>query len=391
MKSKKKLLVLTEENIYDRKGSFNAFLGRTKHLKNICKDDIEVLILSTYEPFIIRKIRHTTKRERPNAIEIDGIRMKLDWKCFSLVDYILSVKLHCSAFFAPRYYSKVAKSLKGYDLIIAHSFSCARIAMQVKQMYGTPYTVTWHGSDIHSAPFNNASCKEETIQIIEDADMNIFVSKALQQTSDSLTTKGAKTVLYNGYDKRFKRYPDEKRTQLRKKYGVADKKVVVFVGGFVSVKNILKIPIIFKNIYRRYKNLDFWMIGDGKFRHQVESLSTGLPIRFFGNQPTELMPDYLNSSDVLILPSKNEGLPLSVVEGLACGCNVVGSYVGGIPEVIGADNCVPPDDTQFEEHIADKVLRYLIADEPITQILDPSFDWDKTAENELKIIDSILH
>lgn len=386
----KKILVLTEENVYDRKGSFNAFLGRTKHLKNICKDDIEVLILSTYEPFLIRKIRHTTKRERPNAIEIDGIRMKLDWKCFSLVDYILSVKLHRSAFFAPRYYSKVAKSLKGYDLIIAHSFSCARIAMQVKQMYGTPYTVTWHGSDIHSAPFNNASYKKDTIEIIEDADINIFVSKALQLTSERLTTKGVKTVLYNGYDKRFRRYSDEKRSQLRKQYGVADKKVVVFAGNFVLVKNILKIPEIFKNIYSQYKNVEFWMIGDGKFRHQVESLSTGLPIRFFGNQPSELMPDYLNSSDVLILPSKNEGLPLSVVEGLACGCNVVGSQVGGIPEVIGDDNCVPSSDPQFVEHIAEKVVRYLIADEPKCQVLDKAFDWDKTAEEELKIIKSIL-
>ena len=45
-------------------------------------------------------------------------------------------------------------------------------------------------------------------------------------------------------------------------------------------------------------------------------------------------------ADVLILPSINEGLPLTVVEGLACGCNVVGSLVGGIPEVIGEDNCV---------------------------------------------------
>lgn len=52
------------------------------------------------------------------------------------------------------------------------------------------------------------------------------------------------------------------------------------------------------------------------------------------------MPLLLNCVDILILPSKNEGLPLIVVEAIKSGANVVASDVGGIREVIGVDKVV---------------------------------------------------
>lgn len=198
-------------------------------------------------------------------------------------------------------------------------------------------------------------------------------------------------VLYNGKSIKFRQYPDKDRLKLKQNYNVENKKVVVFAGNFVVVKNILKIPLIFKAIYAKYSNVIFWMIGDGKFRDQVEKLSEGLPIYFWGNQEPELMPDFLNASDVLILPSINEGLPLTVIEGLACGCNVVGSLVGGIPEVIGKENCIDLRDRDFVNKFADKVLSFLTAKKHINQVFNSDFDWNKTAAKELDIINKILY
>ena len=95
-------------------------------------------------------------------------------------------------------------------------------------------------------------------------------------------------------------------------------------------------------------------------------------------------------ADVLILPSISEGLPLSVVEGLACGCNVVESLVGGVPEVIGEDNCVDLNDPQFVDKFADKVVAYLQAEPHIEQPLKPEFDWNLTAKHELDVIKSLF-
>lgn len=82
-------------------------------------------------------------------------------------------------------------------------------------------------------------------------------------TSERITTKGNKQVLYNGYNTAFRKYADEERLRLRQKYGVIDKKVVVFAGGFLAVKNILTIPAIFRSIANKIQNVECWMIGGG--------------------------------------------------------------------------------------------------------------------------------
>lgn len=387
---KNKILVLTTGNIYERRGFFNAVISRTKHLKAICSYDIEVLLLSTYEPWLVRKLRKTIKRARPEEIEVEGIRMKIDWCRFSLFDHILNVKLHKGVFFKKIHNRSVVSMLQGYDFIIAHSNECGELVKAAKEKYGTPYSVTWHGSDIHSEPFNNPSAFGTTKVIIEDADINFFVSKALLNTSERITTKGNKQVLYNGYNTSFRKFSDEERLRLRQKYGVIDKKVVVFAGNFFAVKNILIIPLIFKTIANKMKNVECWMIGGGKYFNQVREMVKDLPVRLWGNQEPEVMPDFLNATDVLILPSINEGLPLAVVEGLACGCNVVGSLVGGIPEVIGEENCVDLKDSQFVEKFADKVVAYLQAEPRIEQPLKPEFNWNLTAKRELSVIKSLI-
>lgn len=387
---RKKILVLANGDVYERRGFFNAVISRTKHLKAICDYDIEMLLLSTYEPWIVRKLRHTKKKNRPKEIEIEGLQIRVDWCRFSLFDYVMNVKLHKGIFFKKLHNRSVVNKLQGYDFIIAHSNECGELAKVAKEKFGIPYSVTWHGSDIHSEPFSNPSAFGPTKAIIEDADINFFVSKALLNTSERITTKANKQVLYNGYNTAFRKYSDEERIKLKKKYNVEDKKVVVFAGNFLAVKNILTIPLIFKSIENKMKNVECWMIGGGKYFNQVKEMVKDLPVRLWGNQEPEMMPVFLNAADVLILPSINEGLPLTVVEGLACGCNVVGSLVGGIPEVIGEEYCVDLNDPQFVNKFADKVVANLQAEPHIEQPLKPEFDWNLTAKHELDVIKSLF-
>ena len=96
---RKKILVLTTGSIYERRGFFNAVISRTKHLKEICDYEVDVLLLSTYEPWIVRKLRHTKKNNRPKEIEIEGLQIRVDWCRFSLFDYVMNVKLHKGIFF----------------------------------------------------------------------------------------------------------------------------------------------------------------------------------------------------------------------------------------------------------------------------------------------------
>lgn len=383
---KKRILVLSTGNIYERRGLFNAVMGRTRHLTEICDDEVDMLLLSTYKPWIVRKLLHTPNYARPNEWEIEGVHIRIDWYRFSLFDYVMKVILHGGGYFKKLHHRKLARKLNRYDFIIAHSRECGELAKMANEIYGTPYSVTWHGSDIHSDPFHNPSAFNATKAVMEDADINFFVSKALLNISERITTQGNKQVLYNGCNTAFRKFSDEERDELRKKYNVEGKKVVVFAGNFFAVKNILTIPLIFRSIVGKMENVECWMIGGGKYFNQVKKMVKDLPVRLWGNQEPEVMPDFLNAADVLILPSRNEGLPLAVVEGLACGCNVVGSLAGGIPEVIGEDNCVDLHDPHFVDKFADKVVAYLQAVPHIEQPLKPEFNWNITAKREWDVI-----
>ena len=57
-------------------------------------------------------------------------------------------------------------------------------------------------------------------------------------------------------------------------------------------------------------------------------------ITFLGHVSHEDLPSYYNMADILTLPSDMEGIPMVILESLACGTPVVSSNVGGIPDII---------------------------------------------------------
>lgn len=70
------------------------------------------------------------------------------------------------------------------------------------------------------------------------------------------------------------------------------------------------------------------------------------------NQKLELMQQV----STVILPSHNEGLPMSILEGMAAGKAIISTTVGAIPEVISEENGIlfPPKDIQC---LAEAILR----------------------------------
>lgn len=385
----KKVAIIFDGDLDDRKGQFNAAFSRAKHLRQISDFDIDVFLISVYEPWIIRKLLSTRKKDRVSSVELEGITLNVIWENFSVLDKVLFYKLHTIPVMRELFIRRILRKFKGYDLICAHSSFAGRIAYLLKRKQGVPFTVTWHGSDIHRFPFENKYSRLATVKTMEAADVNFFVSRKLLETSDELTKSGRKEVLYNGVGEEFRPLPREIVESFKEEHGSKGRKIVAFCGNIVPVKNVLALPGIFRHIHEKDKDVIFWIIGDGKLRAELESMSKGLPVVFWGNQKPEMMPLLMNCVDVLAVPSKNEGLGLAAIEALSCGRAVVGSRVGGIPEVIGTENTVPLEAENFERDFAEKVLEYLRGGES-GQSLDGRFSWDKTAAAELDIINGLL-
>lgn len=387
----KKIAIITNTNFTNRKGEANAALNRIKYLKQEANYEIDVYNLSFYEGFLMRLFRNTKKYKKITSINIDGIYIKYIWKKFSLLNFIIETKLGFRRLSDNNKYNDIVNTLKSYDVISAHSSECGKIALSINEKYGTPYYVTWHGSDIHTRPFTNKFIKDETVRIMQNASNNFFVSNALLEISDTLATNANKMILYNGVSTEFFEYDAEKKNLIKDMYHIRGKKTIAFIGNLFPIKNVLLLPDIFKSVKNKYRGeLEFWIIGGGKLMDDLkESLDkNNVTCKLWGNQPLDKIPDFMNVIDVLVLPSKNEGLPLVTIEALSCGANVVGSNVGGISEAIGKENTFDLDNN-FIENISKRIVDML--NNKVEQPLSELFDWSKTAKKENEIYMQVLN
>lgn len=127
------------------------------------------------------------------------------------------------------------------------------------------------------------------------------------------------------------------RAGLKRGLGFAEEDPVLLVIGRLEPQKghsvLLKsLPVV----RREFPNVRLVCVGEGSLRADLEGLSRGLgmedSIRFVGFQSN--MNDWLALSDISILPSFYEGLPLAAIESLAAGRPVIATAVDGTPEVV---------------------------------------------------------
>ncbi len=110
---------------------------------------------------------------------------------------------------------------------------------------------------------------------------------------------------------------------------------VVYAGKLSFAKGLPWLIEAFEKLYHpKGKNLKLIIAGSGKgdeARHIKEkALRSGDRIEFIGAKPQEELASIFKSSDILVLPSFYEGLPLVVLEAIACSCRVVVTRLPGL-------------------------------------------------------------
>ena len=110
----------------------------------------------------------------------------------------------------------------------------------------------------------------------------------------------------------------------------------LFVGRLCDVKNIKEIIQSFNNIKK--ENFVFNICGFGSKKYQdkildlISKSKNSSRMRFLGR--TENVNEVYKKSDVLILASKREGLPITILEGLSFGLAFIVTDVGGVSEYV---------------------------------------------------------
>lgn len=157
------------------------------------------------------------------------------------------------------------------------------------------------------------------------ADSNISVSHAVDKF---LNLQGS--VIPNPYDRSlFRRLPE-----------IVKDRELVFLGRLVSDKGCDLLLDAIALLREQEVSLSLSIIGSGPekcaLEAQVQHLHLDAQVRFEGNQSGEDLVRLLNQHRILVVPSRwNEPFGIVALEGIACGCIVVGSNGGGLPEAIG--------------------------------------------------------
>lgn len=140
------------------------------------------------------------------------------------------------------------------------------------------------------------------------------------------------------------------RAEVRREFGFDDDDVVaVIVARITSVKGHDLLLRALARLAPQHPRLKVLVVGEGPLREERAALAEELGVTdrvvFAGLRRD--VPHLLAGADLGVLPSKHEGVPMSVIEQMAAGLPVVASAVGGLPDIVGDGEegfLVPPGD-----------------------------------------------
>jgi L-malate glycosyltransferase len=126
-------------------------------------------------------------------------------------------------------------------------------------------------------------------------------------------------------------------TQMRSELNIPEDHIVIATAAvFREQKRLDNFIQVAEEIAALHEKVSFIMIGDGPEREKIEELAKHLiangRIYFVGLQQ-DVKP-YFNITDIYLMTSDFEGLPIALLEAMSMACAPVSTGVGGIPEVI---------------------------------------------------------
>ena len=260
-------------------------------------------------------------------------------------------------------------------------------AEYVARKIGKPVVIGALGTDINDRHGINAWLTRRTLQA---ADRIVFVSQAM--TRHAIDTFGVSparcATVVNGINTAV--FHPQDRAQCRQALGLPpDAPIVVYVGRLIEAKGLRELVGSVTKMRQTHPDLRTILIGEGPYlealKEQISAQGQQDRVTLAGGQLPEKVAQYINAADVLTLPSWSEGYPNVLVEALACGCPVVATDVGGIPEIVTPDNglLVTPRDTDALASALAQTLKQAWDRPAISRNM--SRTWDDVARETLDV------
>lgn len=202
------------------------------------------------------------------------------------------------------------------------------------------------------------------------------------------------TVIPNGADEIL--YEKVKKNSFKKKYKIKEKKIVLFFGRLNPTKGPEKLALAALEISKKRKDIAFVWVGpdEGKLE-EVQQLIKGHRNMYYIEpiRDKKKIAEMYQASDVYVLPSYREGLPLTLFEAMASHLPIVASPVNGVPYEMKSPNNGFFADYGDIEKLKENILKLVDNKKLAKQIGETNYKksqnyrWDNIAkkyENEYK-------
>ena len=232
------------------------------------------------------------------------------------------------------------------EVIHAHVFEAGFPAVLLGRRLGCPVVVSEHFTAFQRGLVRGAD-RQVARYCFRHADLVCPVSEDLRRQLEVVEPRGRYRVVPNVVDTAVFRPPaDSRAPELRGAIRLLN------VASLDEKKCHSDLLEAVARLRERGTETVLDIVGEGRLLTRLQAharrLGLGDSVRFLGTQSPAEVARRMRESDVFVLPSRFENLPVVLLEAMASGLPVVATWVGGIPEIVDdkAGMLVPPGDVE---------------------------------------------
>lgn len=287
-----------------------------------------------------------------------------------------------------------------FDIVHVHGhhYPISWFAIKSAKKYGVPSVLTLHG--MYALDPNVLGGKSKIEDYFNRWVFNKYISKnkAIIGLTNQITgyakSYGTSLIKYftipNCVNTRTFEDNMNNKSKFREKFHLnQDSTVLLFLGRFEQVKGVVEFANAANKITKDNK-IEIIIAGAGALESEVRSIVTGnKKIHLLSWQPYETIHELYIASDIYVIPSTFEALPLTIIEAMNAGLHIVYTPVGGMPDILkGYGPKTLLNKVSTEEITA--VLTGVVSNYSKTDLREPlayarQFDWRKISEETVKV------
>lgn len=327
MSNKKKIKILRIINRFNIGGpTYNAtFLTR--------------FISDDYDTLLVGGLPEENESDSLHILEEYGVKATL----------IEEMKRTPNFFNDRKAYQKIKEIIREFqpDIVHTHAAKAGALGRKAAKSMRVPVIVhTYHGHVFHSY---FGKLKTALYKFIErrlaKISTGIIAISAIQKEElsyqHSICSPSKVKVIQLGFDlNRFQESLEQKRSDTRQKFGLAEDEIAVaIVGRLAPIKNHdLFLNSIEAIASRISKKVTFFIVGDGDERtaieQRIELLKLPPNLKIVMTSWIKDIDSFNPGMDLICLTSLNEGTPVSLIEAQAANVPILSTNVGGVKDIL---------------------------------------------------------